>query len=182
MSSEINEYDYLLSIDFEQYLKKLTKKLKGKTVLIYGAGILFQTAYKNFDLSGLNIIGISDRKFDWIHENETFLGYKTYSPFEISKLKPDCILIATKYYIDIIGDIYSLIQYNRHIKIKPLFKKHRHIFLKEIFLNSVKDIFFDKDTLLKREYNPNKRISPGIKRQFNVGYLFLEKLYYQLYY
>ena len=30
---------------------------------------------------------------------------------------------------------------------------------------------------LKKEFNPNKRISPGMKRQFNVGYLFLEKLY-----
>ena len=38
----------------------------------------------------------------------------------------------------------------------------------------------DKDELLKKEYNPNKRISPGIKRQFNVGYLFLQKLYNQL--
>ena len=38
----------------------------------------------------------------------------------------------------------------------------------------------DKEELLKREFNPNKRISPGIKRQFNVGYLFLEKLYNQL--
>jgi len=38
----------------------------------------------------------------------------------------------------------------------------------------------DKETLIRREFNPNKRISPNIKRQFNVGYLFLEKLYYQL--
>ena len=38
----------------------------------------------------------------------------------------------------------------------------------------------DKEELLKREYNPNKRIAPGVKRQFNVGYLFLEKLYNQL--
>lgn len=38
----------------------------------------------------------------------------------------------------------------------------------------------DKEILLKREYNPNKRISPGVKRQFNVGYLFLEKLYNEL--
>ena len=38
----------------------------------------------------------------------------------------------------------------------------------------------DKEELLKREYNPNKRISPNIKRQFNVGYLFLEKLYNEL--
>ena len=38
----------------------------------------------------------------------------------------------------------------------------------------------DKDELIKREYNPNKRIAPGIKRQFNVGYLFLQKLYNRL--
>lgn len=38
----------------------------------------------------------------------------------------------------------------------------------------------DKDELLKREYNPNKRIALGVKRQFNVGYLFLKKLYNQL--
>lgn len=38
----------------------------------------------------------------------------------------------------------------------------------------------NKEELLKREYNPNKRIVPGIKRQFNVGYLFLQKLYNQL--
>ena len=38
----------------------------------------------------------------------------------------------------------------------------------------------DKEELIKREFNPNKRIVPGIKRQFNVGYLFLEKLYNQL--
>ena len=38
----------------------------------------------------------------------------------------------------------------------------------------------DKEELLKREYNPNKRISTNVKRKFNVGYIFLEKLYYQL--
>ena len=38
----------------------------------------------------------------------------------------------------------------------------------------------DKDELLKREYNPSKRIALGVKRQFNVGYLFLQKLYNQL--
>ena len=38
----------------------------------------------------------------------------------------------------------------------------------------------DKDELLKREYNPSKRIAPGVKRQFNVGYLFLQKIYNQL--
>ena len=38
----------------------------------------------------------------------------------------------------------------------------------------------NKEEILKREFNPNKRISPGVKRKFNVGYLFLEKIYNQL--
>ena len=36
------------------------------------------------------------------------------------------------------------------------------------------------EDVIKKAFNPNKRISHGIKRQFNIGYLFLEKLYYQL--
>lgn len=38
----------------------------------------------------------------------------------------------------------------------------------------------DKENLIKKEFNPNKRITLGIKRQFNVGYLFLEKIYNEL--
>ncbi len=38
----------------------------------------------------------------------------------------------------------------------------------------------NKEEILKKEFNPNKRISPSIKRQFNIGYLFLEKLYNEL--
>lgn len=38
----------------------------------------------------------------------------------------------------------------------------------------------NKEELLKKEFNPNKRISPSVKRKFNVGYLFLERIYNQL--
>lgn len=38
----------------------------------------------------------------------------------------------------------------------------------------------DNEEILRRELNPNKRISSNIKRQFNIGYLFLKKLYNQL--
>lgn len=37
-----------------------------------------------------------------------------------------------------------------------------------------------KETIINKEFDPNKRISHGIKRNFNVGYLFLEKLYNKL--
>ena len=38
----------------------------------------------------------------------------------------------------------------------------------------------DKEEIIKKEFNPNKKISESSKRKFNVGYLFLEKLYNQL--
>ncbi len=38
----------------------------------------------------------------------------------------------------------------------------------------------DKEELIKKEFNPNKRIASGMKRQYNIGYLFIKKLYYQL--
>ena len=38
----------------------------------------------------------------------------------------------------------------------------------------------DKEEIIKKEFNPNKKILPGIKREFNVGYLFLEKIYNEL--
>ena len=38
----------------------------------------------------------------------------------------------------------------------------------------------DKEEIIKKEFDPNKKISFGVKRQFNVGYVFLQKLYYDL--
>ena len=38
----------------------------------------------------------------------------------------------------------------------------------------------DKEEIIKKEFNPNKKILPGLKREFNVGYLFLEKIYNEL--
>ena len=38
----------------------------------------------------------------------------------------------------------------------------------------------DKEEIIKKEFNPNKKILPGIKRDFNIGYLFLKNLYNEL--
>ena len=46
------------------------------------------------------------------------------------------------------------------------------------YINELNKI--DKDELLKREYNPNKRIVPNTKRDFNIGYLFLKNIYNEL--
>ena len=92
---------------------------------------------------------------------------------------------ATLYYV--IKD-YTDIKGKRTTKIFEKLGNKEQVeerFGKDDTINKIKEYIDDlnnedKDELFKREYNPNKRISPGIKRQFNVGYLFLQKLYNQL--
>lgn len=124
---------YLYKHKFDKTLPKLVKKLDGKSVVIYGAGVFFELIKKYFDLSGLNIVGVSDRRFENHEENEEWQGYKVYSPEEIKELKPDYVLVATKFYINIIEDLYYNTLKGTKIKIKPLLKKSFWILIKEIW-------------------------------------------------
>lgn len=90
-------------------------------------------------------------------------------------------------YYSIIKD-YTNIKGKRTTKIFEKLGNQKQVeerFGKDDTINKIKEYINelnneDKNELLKREYNPNKRIAPGVKRQFNVGYLFLKKLYNQL--
>lgn len=90
-------------------------------------------------------------------------------------------------YYSIIKD-YTNIKGKRTTKIFEKLGNQKQVeerFGKDDTINKIKEYINelnneDKDELLKREYNPNKRIALGVKRQFNVGYLFLKKLYNQL--
>lgn len=92
---------------------------------------------------------------------------------------------ATLYYI--IKD-YTNINGKRSTKIFEKLGNQDQVekrFGKNDTINKIKEYIHelneeDKETLLKQEFNPNKRISPRIKKQFNIGFLFLEKLYNQL--
>ena len=131
-----NEYDdlnYLFQFDFNKTLPKLIKKIKGKSVILYGATTFLELIKKYFNLSELNIIGVADRKFLNHEENEEFLGYKKFSPDEIKSLKPDYVLVATKYYVNIVEDLYYDTLKGTKIKIKPLVKKDFWTIVKEIW-------------------------------------------------
>ena len=90
-------------------------------------------------------------------------------------------------YYSIIKD-YTKLNGKRSTKIFEKLGNQKQVeerFGKDNTINKIKEYINElnnesKEDLLKREYNPNKRISPGIKRNFNVGYLFLKKLYNQL--
>ena len=130
---EFASYNYLEEFKFKKHLEKLNKKLKDKSIVLYGAGVFLEAIKKYYDLSKLNIIGICDKRFDCHNENETFLGYKTYSKKEVKELNPDYVLVATKFYINIIEDLYYNTFKDGKIKIKPLLRKPFLTLLKEIW-------------------------------------------------
>ena len=96
---------YLEKINFQKRLDTLAKKLKDKKIIIYGTGLFFQTLIKNYDLSVLNIVALSDKKFSKHEDNEIFLGYKVCAPMEIADFKPDYVLVGTIKFIDIIEEL-----------------------------------------------------------------------------
>ncbi len=113
--------NYLEKIGFSKQYAKLQKELENKKVIIYGTGTLFQTIQKMYDLSKLNIVALSDKRY--ISTNAEFLGYKTIPPTKIINYNPDCILVATLEYEEIISDLTSMFSSSKKPKIIPLAKK-----------------------------------------------------------
>lgn len=133
ISQEHEFIEYLETINTEKHLKKLSKKLKNKKVVIYGAGVFFQTIKEYYDLSKLNIIALSDRKFSQHEQDATFSDYKVCSPDEIKGLNPDYVLVATRFFINIIESLEETILRKTGIKIRPLIRKPFMELLKEIW-------------------------------------------------
>jgi len=89
----ISEQLILGNINFQKNIDKLVKKYKNKKILIYGAGKFFTDIAENCNLSKLNIIGISDKKFHKSEINE-FIGYKAIDPSEIHNYDFDVIILG----------------------------------------------------------------------------------------
>lgn len=123
---------FLTKNNFDKQLKKHIECFTNKKIIIYGAGKLFETIADNYNLSKLNIIGISDKKFKSISEKETFKGFKIISPKEILSNKPEIILIATLNYLSIIDTFKNITYRNTGIKFLPLVKKTFFELLNEI--------------------------------------------------
>lgn len=112
--------EHLEHIKFEKYLSKLNQKLKNKTVIIYGSGSLFQYIKEHYDLSKLNIIGISDMKFSQEQEGQDFSGYKIIPKNKMKDYNPDVVLVATLQYLGIIEDFEINVFDKTKTKVYPL--------------------------------------------------------------
>ncbi|MBN1183736.1 MAG: hypothetical protein JXB49_15700 [Bacteroidales bacterium] len=85
--------DYLKEIDIQNKIDRLAKKYKNKKVVIYAIGILCQSIFENYDLSDLNIVAVSDKKFI---EKQIYKGIKAFPPEEILAENPDIVLIGIR--------------------------------------------------------------------------------------
>lgn len=108
---------YLEDLKFEKYFINLKKKLKNKKIVIYGTGTLFQSVFKAYDISELNIIALSDKKYTSV--GKEFEGHITIPPQQICDYKPECILVALQEYENVINEL----QQQTQVEILPLVKK-----------------------------------------------------------
>jgi len=124
---------YLEEIKFNKQLTRLKKRLKNKTAVIYGTGMLFQLIKEKYNLSDINIIGVSDRKYELSDEGKYELGYKIIPLVKIPDYSPDYVLVATLNYIDIIDNFEKTFFKGEKTKVRPLAQKGLLSLLKEIW-------------------------------------------------
>ena len=84
--------EYYKKVKAQKQINKLAKKYRNKKIIVYGAGIMADTLFKNYDISKLNIIGVCDKKFE-TSENKTFFSYTGFPPSEIKNLDFYVILV-----------------------------------------------------------------------------------------
>lgn len=88
---------YLEKKKAQKVINKFAKKYADKKIILYGAGVFAEDLLNYYDLSKLNIVGISDAKFKIDKEGE-FFNYKKISPDDI--VKQDFDLLLTLLYDD----------------------------------------------------------------------------------
>lgn len=123
---------YLRQVKFDNQLKNLKRRLKNKTVIVYGAGLLFQEIVQNYDLSRLTIIGISDKKYKLEDEGKTNCGYKIIPCSKLSDYNPDYVLVATLKFVGLLQEIKKEYYKDKKTKVFPLVDKPFVELFKEI--------------------------------------------------
>ena len=110
-------------VDEQKYIDKLAKKYKNKKILIYGAGTIAEHIFDDYDLSKLNIIAVSDKKYT---SRSTYKGYPAVNPDEIKNLNPDVILFTLYNFKPLIKDFR---QQNIKAKMKNIIKRKQYILI-----------------------------------------------------
>lgn len=117
--------NFLAGQNAQNQIDGLSKALKNKKIVIYGAGEFSKAIFKNYDLSKLNILAVADKKYK-NGSLEEYWGYKTISPKELATFDCEYVLVAnydTDLFIEIVKDLVR--KKSKKIKVLPLIKKER---------------------------------------------------------
>ena len=123
---------YLKERHFDKTLQKLEKLYQDKKIVIYGTGMLFEAITQHYDLSKLNIIAISDRKYATTKPDK-YLGFNTVAPDDIKDLNPDVVLAGVLRTVQIIEFLRYELLADTQIKVKPLVDRKLLEILREIW-------------------------------------------------
>lgn len=130
--SNKNWEEVFSTLNFDKHYEKLCHKLKNKKVLMYGAGIMFDYFYQNYDMGKLNIVGISDKKFA-LDKLDKYNNYKLFAPNELIEQDIDTIIISTVYPVSVRNFLkYQIYKNKRMPKIYFLLNKPFKLYLEEI--------------------------------------------------
>ena len=123
----------LKNCKFDKQLKKYNKKFRNKKIVLYGMGSFFKTIKDNYDLSELNIIGVSDKKYTENDEGKEVFGYRIIPLEKVADSNPDIVMVSTLRTLDIIDKLTFDTFRGSKIKVLPFVDKPFFTLLKELF-------------------------------------------------
>lgn len=89
-----NFKNYLKKKKTQDVIDKYSKEYENKKIILYGVDLFTGDLFRNYDLSKLNIIGVTDPSFERHKEGE-FYGYPKLSPIDLIDKDFDLLLITT---------------------------------------------------------------------------------------
>ncbi len=120
--------------NFDKQFPKLVNKIRNKTVVVYGTGLLFRKLTETYDFSGLNIIGVSDLKYKPEDEGKKDFGYTIIPVTKINEYNPDYVLISALKFLKIIDNFTNNLFKGTDIKVLPLMDKPLLTLFKELLI------------------------------------------------
>ena len=115
---------YFSDINVQKEIDDLADELSQKKVVIYGADEYTRYLYKNYDLSNINVIAISDKRFGQkrIHE---FYGLNCINQDRLKEIDCDVILISAKNFVDSYNTLIRILSdsKNKSAEIFPIIAK-----------------------------------------------------------
>lgn len=113
---------YLKEVNAQKQINKLAKVYKDKRIVLYGAGLYAKILLDKYDTSKLNIVAVCDKKYNE-NSKESFCGYKTISPKELTDFDCDVVLVSVIEDIaikDFLQDELLVATQNENLPVKSL--------------------------------------------------------------